>query len=101
MILHFSHIGLTDGRTFTLLFALVVTYLQCPAARLWRPVRSPLPRCGARSAKACATDAPLDVSKVAGSESGSSRTPTAGLVPGRENPRTVGGDGDRELEMGG
>src|SRR5947209_20073398 len=25
MILHFSHIGLTDGRTFTLLFALVVT----------------------------------------------------------------------------
>ena len=35
MILHFSHIGLTDGRTFMFPFG----WIQAP--RLWRPVRSP------------------------------------------------------------
>jgi hypothetical protein len=53
MILHFSHIGFTDGRTFTVArFALVVYgNLVVPAARLWRPFRSPLPGCSsARSA---------------------------------------------------
>jgi hypothetical protein len=37
MILHFSHIGLTDGRTFMCPFGLD------PARRLWRPLRPPLP----------------------------------------------------------
>jgi hypothetical protein len=36
MILHFSHIGLTDGRTFTRSFRLI------PVASLWLPVRPPL-----------------------------------------------------------
>src|SRR5437667_10254961 len=38
MILHFSHIGLTDGRTFMIPFG------DCfPAARLWLPHGPPLP----------------------------------------------------------
>jgi hypothetical protein len=37
MILHFSHIGLTDGRTFMIPFDWI------PARRLWLPVRPPLP----------------------------------------------------------
>jgi len=37
MILHFSHIGLTDGLTFIDPFRLV------PAIRLWLPPRPPLP----------------------------------------------------------
>jgi hypothetical protein len=39
MILHFSHIGLTDGLTFMIPFGDWV-----PATRLWLPVRPPLPR---------------------------------------------------------
>jgi hypothetical protein len=46
MILHFSHIGLTEGRTFTLNHALLagnsVSVDSSPG--LWRPFRSPLPR---------------------------------------------------------
>jgi hypothetical protein len=37
MILHFSHIGLTDGRTFMVPFGLDAT------GWLWLPVRLPLP----------------------------------------------------------
>src|SRR2546423_12083959 len=40
MILHFSHIGLTDGRTF------MGPFEWSPAARLWPPFRRPLPRRG-------------------------------------------------------
>jgi len=40
MILHFSHIGLTDGRTFMIPFG----WFQSP--RLWQPERLPLPRRG-------------------------------------------------------
>jgi len=40
MILHFSHIGLTDGRTFMIPFG----WFQ--STRLWPPVRLPLPRRG-------------------------------------------------------
>src|SRR5436305_3551391 len=38
MILHFSHIGLTEGRTFTLalLWGVEVSY-PVPSVRLWRP----------------------------------------------------------------
>jgi hypothetical protein len=32
MILHFSHIGFTDGRTFMVPFEEL-----CPVARLWQP----------------------------------------------------------------
>jgi hypothetical protein len=39
MILHFSHIGLTDGLTFMIPFGDWV-----PATRLWLPFRPPLPR---------------------------------------------------------
>jgi|SRR5579884_490474 len=46
MILHFSHIGLTEGRTFTLASLATDRWLNIPPARLWRPVRSPLPRRG-------------------------------------------------------
>src|SRR5262249_12572411 len=38
MILHFSHIGLTDGLTFMIPFGDWV-----PARRLWLPLRLPLP----------------------------------------------------------
>jgi hypothetical protein len=38
MILHFSHIGLTDGLTFMIPFGGWV-----PAARLWLPLWPPLP----------------------------------------------------------
>jgi hypothetical protein len=38
MILHFSHIGLTDGLTFMIPFGALV-----PATRLWLPLRLPLP----------------------------------------------------------
>src|SRR6516225_5970555 len=41
MILHFSHIGLTDGLTFMIPFGDWV-----PATRLWLPFRPPLPRRG-------------------------------------------------------
>jgi len=40
MILHFSHIGLTDGRTFMIPFGLF------QSTRLWLPCRPPLPRRG-------------------------------------------------------
>jgi hypothetical protein len=40
MILHFSHIGLTDGRTFMIPFG----WFQ--STRLWLPGRLPLPRRG-------------------------------------------------------
>jgi hypothetical protein len=47
MILHFSHIGLTDGRTFMIPFG------GCgPATRLWLPVRQPLPGRGYALAQA-------------------------------------------------
>src|SRR5262245_31868058 len=41
MILHFSHIGLTDGRTFMVPFGGITR-----TGRLWRPVRPPLPSPG-------------------------------------------------------
>jgi hypothetical protein len=41
MILHFSHIGLTDGLTFMIPFGGWV-----PAARLWLPLWLPLPSRG-------------------------------------------------------
>jgi hypothetical protein len=41
MILHFSHIGLTDGLTFIFPFG-----DWFPAARLWLPHGQPLPRRG-------------------------------------------------------
>src|SRR5947209_10117849 len=49
MILHFSHIGLTEGRTFTRALG---SYLEKdPSPWLWRPLRPPLPpRRAARSA---------------------------------------------------
>jgi hypothetical protein len=40
MILHFSHMGLTDGRTF------MFPFWWLPAPRLWLPLRPPLPRRG-------------------------------------------------------
>jgi len=40
MTLHFSHIGLTDGRTF------MSPFDWSPAARLWSPLGRPLPRRG-------------------------------------------------------
>jgi hypothetical protein len=40
MILHFSHIGLTDGRTFMIPFG------WFRSTRLWLPGRLPLPRRG-------------------------------------------------------
>jgi len=38
MILHFSHIGLTDGRTFMVPFGVMIQ-----TGWLWRPERLPLP----------------------------------------------------------
>jgi len=47
MILHFSHIGLTDGLTFMIPFGGWV-----PATRLWLPLRPPLPGRGVALARA-------------------------------------------------
>jgi hypothetical protein len=47
MILHFSHIGLTDGLTFMIPFGGWV-----PATRLWLPLRLPLPSRGYALAQA-------------------------------------------------
>jgi hypothetical protein len=52
MILHFSHIGFTDGRTFMVPFEEFG-----PVARLWPPFRLPLPRHGSR---ACGHAAPRE-----------------------------------------
>src|SRR3954468_348665 len=41
MILHFSHIGLTDGRTFMVPFGSMTR-----TGRLWKPARPPLPSPG-------------------------------------------------------
>jgi len=46
MILHFSHIGLTDGLTFMIPFG-----DWSPAARLWLPHGPPLPGRGHASAR--------------------------------------------------
>src|ERR1700732_3153218 len=46
MILHFSHIGLTDGLTFMIPFGGWV-----PATRLWLPLRPPLPGRGGAPAQ--------------------------------------------------
>jgi hypothetical protein len=43
MILHFSHMGLTDGLTF------IFPFSMDPATRLWPPFRPPLPRRGSCS----------------------------------------------------
>jgi hypothetical protein len=47
MILHFSHIGFTDGLTFMIPFGGWV-----PATRLWLPLRPPLPGRGEALARA-------------------------------------------------
>jgi hypothetical protein len=47
MILHFSHIGLTDGLTFMIPFGDWV-----PATWLWLPLRPPLPSRGYALARA-------------------------------------------------
>jgi hypothetical protein len=47
MILHFSHIGLTDGLTFMFPFG-----GGAPATRLWLPLRPPLPSRGHALARA-------------------------------------------------
>src|SRR5919204_2572505 len=49
MILHFSHIGFTDGRTFMVPFEEFG-----PVARLWPPWRLPLPRHGAHACEVAA-----------------------------------------------
>src|SRR3954454_22744153 len=102
MILHFSHIGLTDGRTF-----------MCPFGRD--------PGAGALAAGAAAATSsrmklevprrrsyPLRArpSRIARPDPGalalsSRRGEADGLVPRGEDPRAAGGDGDRELEVGG
>src|SRR4051794_35786628 len=109
MILHFSHIGLTDGRTFNARFA---PYLlpKVPSARLWRPLQTAATALRTRTQhRGCATDAPADISRarVVGPAwpgphqtllSGRSRPAAAHLVPGGQDPRPAGRDGDRELE---
>jgi hypothetical protein len=52
MILHFSHIGFTDGRTFMVPFEEFG-----PVARLWPPWRLPLRRHGAHACEQAAARA--------------------------------------------
>src|SRR3954467_1525988 len=52
MILHFSHIGFTDGRTFMVPFEEFG-----PVTRLWPPSRLPLPRHGAHACEQAAARA--------------------------------------------
>src|SRR3954452_13266705 len=101
MILHFSHMGLTEGRTFTLArfarsflggrgsvgAALEAAWASAIAPGTGR-ARRPRPA-GARP-RMVAT----------GPCSGGGRF-APDLVPGREDPRTFGGHGHGELEVGG
>src|SRR4029077_19397191 len=97
MILHFSHIVLTDGRTFMIPFG----WFQSP--RLWQPERLPLPRSGRQATRRhAAPSSRRKRSKADGPGAALLRSrPGAVLVPGREHTRAVAGDRDRELEMGG
>jgi hypothetical protein len=58
MILHFSHIGFTDGRTFMVPFEEFG-----PVARLWPPLRLPLPRHGAHACEQAAARATKNYSE--------------------------------------
>ena len=92
MILHFSHIGFTDGLTFMCPFGLIC------ATWLWLPFRLPL---HTRSKSFAHGRFPHEArrSSVAGAAlygDGGEH----GFVPRREDPRAVRGDGDGELEMG-
>src|SRR6478672_9429768 len=94
MILHFSHIGLTEARTF-----------MAPQSI----------RYSRRKASGAQESAPrqydkYDPGNIAGDVQPKSwrvsaknalrGAPFLGQVPGREDPRTVGRDGHRVLEMG-
>src|SRR5580700_10812980 len=114
MILHFSHIGLTDGLTFMIPFGGWV-----PATRLWLPLRPPLPSRGyvpGTGQRPGAWTGPQIVATSAGaryplcyglaccllSRDGLARTRVArvrGKVPRREDQWPSGGDGDGELEV--
>src|SRR5437764_13235111 len=47
--LHFSHIGLTEGRTFTL--ASLSSVIRWSRTELWQPLKPPLLRPGVRAGK--------------------------------------------------
>src|SRR5919197_4087032 len=90
MILHFSHMGLTDGRTFMFPFGWI------PAPRLWPPVRLPLPRrVMLLAAKSTPDRARPGMVAISG------RRPLGVLVPGGEDSGPLGGDRHGELEVGG
>src|ERR671937_2289956 len=97
MILHFSHMGLTDGRTFMFPFGWI------PAPRLWPPLWLPLPRRGMLlAAKNTLVRArPRMVAKGRPPAGASGGRPVGVLVPGSEDARAVSGDRNGELEMGG
>src|SRR4029450_6875100 len=78
MILHFSHIGLTDGRTFTASFRRLL-------------------RGGGARAYDSAQARPPNLARTPRALGGRG---FAALGPGGEEPRAGRGDRDRELEMG-
>src|ERR1700716_2240695 len=100
MILHFSHIGLTDGRTF------MGPFDWSPATRLWPPFRRPLPR-PERCLQQESTPlrAHRGIIAVADGPAGPRNGLSGGRalpvrVPGSEDPGPLGLDRHRELEMG-
>src|SRR5271157_5727026 len=87
MILHFSHIGLTDGLTFMVPFGGWV-----PAIRLWLPLRPPLPDRGRTFARAEQARTRAGLRIVAsparrGGVAAALRRGGAALLPGPRPPR--------------
>src|SRR5437588_8659863 len=103
MILHFSHIGLTEGRTFTLALALVWSKLGSYLSPALETARGRRYRAEDRhAARTVALRAHRGMLAMRPVSAGLSRRPApARFVPGGQNPRPVRGDGHRELEVGG
>src|SRR3954453_19577605 len=105
MILHFSHIGLTDGRTFMIPFGSVTSEVALEAAA-GRRYHS---RTRARTRVAHHAQATTIANRTRAPgwrPGGALRAPGSGrgavvLVPRREDPGAVGRDRDRELEVRG
>src|SRR2546423_636821 len=101
MTLHFSHMGLTDGRTF------MGPFDWNPATWLWPPLRQPLPRPDRCLQQEIALErAHRGIIAAQKCRPGPSRGRSGGRalavdVPRGEDPRSVGLDRHRELEMGG
>src|SRR4051812_39127996 len=104
MILHFSHIGLTDGRTFMIPFGSMTSDLALAAAagrRYQSRTRARRRDPAARRSRTIAKPSGPSPRPTGTCDTRRSCLASVVLVPGREDARAVGRDGDRELEVRG